>query len=154
MHILCDNIAASFHLFYATGMPRHAPSRSKPFSGKQKKAQLQEKRLKKRDAGATYEETHDQDATTVLVESLGKGGEKNRWSTVFVRENDADGTVNVQRPTLCSELSVHRLQSRQGASQRTPPLTRHCGAVPSERIARTMTPLLIIPEASACQGVA
>lgn len=77
-------------------MPRHAPSRAKPFSGKQKKAQLQEKRQRKRDGeedstgAVTLGGAGGVPEGAALVESLGKGGEKNRWSTVFVRENDAD----------------------------------------------------------------
>jgi hypothetical protein len=77
-------------------MPRpKAPARPTTFSGKQKKAQLQEKRARKRDAAAE-QSAHVSargdvdDTSTPLVESLGKGGEKNRWSTVFIRENDED----------------------------------------------------------------
>jgi hypothetical protein len=79
-------------------MPRHkVPARATTtFSGKQKKAQLKEKRARKRGEGQTTSDHSAGDADesrqpeSDLVESLGKGGEKNRWSTVFIRENDLD----------------------------------------------------------------
>lgn len=99
--------------------------RSKPFSGKQKKQQLQEKREKKRAQGGRDDSAQDaigQDALqargvpeALLSVSLGKSGAHNRLSTVFAREEDA--FVRARRIRAAEPLDTSRRGSPLVARQ-------------------------------------
>ena len=116
----CD-VEASLSLAVTTDMHR-----SKPFSGKAKKAQLQAKRALKREqrGGSRVDDDTAADASAAaataaaLTCSLGKSGTHNKWSTVFAREENAA----VERRRYAAALPLNTSRRGRVPVARQPPL--------------------------------